>query len=131
METTKRSQETDQTNKPQHQQTAASATARNTPVSERVTNEVKEVADKAKDMAEGAKEKLTRAYDRTAEAVNGTYQKAVEYGKENPGKTTLIAFGVGVGVGMLLASGRSPRGRGRFVPPVMNALSEIATQLFR
>jgi ElaB/YqjD/DUF883 family membrane-anchored ribosome-binding protein len=129
METTKRSQETDQTNRPQHQQTTASASAKNAPA--RVTDEVKEVADKARDVAEGAKEKLTRAYDRTAEAVNGTYQKAVEYGKENPGKATLIAFGVGVGVGMLLASGRSPRGRGRFVPPVMNALSEIATQLFR
>lgn len=133
METTKRSQETDQTarqestNKPQNTQTSestASKTAR-----ERATEEVKE---EVKDVVGGAKQKLVDAYDRTATTLNDTYKKVAEYGKENPGKTTLIAFGVGVGVGLLLANAMTPRSRTRrIVPPVMNALSKIAVQLFR
>jgi hypothetical protein len=82
---------------------------------------------------ESAKQKVTEAYDRTASTVSDTYEKVIDYGKENPGKMTLIAFGAGLGVGLLLAGGMSsPRSRaGRIVPPVLNALSDIANQLLR
>jgi hypothetical protein len=53
------------------------------------------------------------------------------YGRENPGKLTLIAFGAGIGV--LLASGLgSGRSRNsRFAEPIVTALSQVALQLFR
>jgi ElaB/YqjD/DUF883 family membrane-anchored ribosome-binding protein len=61
-----------------------------------------------------------------------TWEQAMDYSRDNPGKSTLIAFGVGVGVGMLMAGGFATRSRTRrIVPPVMNALSEIASELFR
>jgi len=58
--------------------------------------------------------------------------RIMDYSRENPGRSTLIAFGVGVGVGLLMAGGIATRSRTqRIVPPVMNALSEIARELFR
>jgi ElaB/YqjD/DUF883 family membrane-anchored ribosome-binding protein len=80
------------------------------------------------------KETVTDAYDRTARGLNDGYSRAVDYGRSNPGKASLIIFGAGLGVGLLLAnsvnSGSRSR-RGRIVTPVMNALTDIATQLFR
>ena len=56
----------------------------------------------------------------------------MNYSRENPGKSTLIAFGVGIGVGLLMTNGITTRSRSqRIVPPLMNALSEIASALFR
>jgi predicted MFS family arabinose efflux permease len=51
----------------------------------------------------------------------------------NPGKTTLIAFGVGVGVGALLVGNfsESCSRRSRMVEPVMKAVSTLARELFR
>jgi ElaB protein len=52
------------------------------------------------------------------------------YGRENPGKITLIAFGAGLGLGLLLASSRRSRST-RYAEPVVNALSDIALEYFR
>jgi len=61
-----------------------------------------------------------------------TWEQAMNYSRENPGKSTLIAFGVGVGLGLLMVNGFTTRSRSRrIVPPLMNALSEIASELFR
>ena len=94
------------------------------------------VSEKAKEVIEGTRQKLTNAYDRTATNINQKYGKAVDYGKEHPGKASLLVFGAGIGAGLLLARQllhRQPaRSRtSRFVPPVMNALSQISAQLFR
>ena len=80
-----------------------------------------------------AKQKISDAYDQTSKSVNEQYEKAVDYGRENPGKTTLIAFGVGVGVGVLLLNSFSDTRsrRSRMVEPVMNAVSTFARELFR
>ena len=75
---------------------------------------------------------VSEAYNRASHSMNETWEQAMEYGRENPGKATLIAFGAGVGVGLLLANGFVTRSRSRrIVPPVMNALSEIASEIFR
>ena len=68
-------------------------------------------------------------YDRVNQSLNDNYDKAVYYGRENPGKTILIALGVGVGLGFLIgATARdSRRRRGGIDEPVINALS---TDLF-
>ncbi len=61
-----------------------------------------------------------------------TLDQAVDYGRDNPGTATLIAFGAGVGLGLLIASNVNSRSRSqRMVPPVMKALSDIAVEFFR
>jgi ElaB/YqjD/DUF883 family membrane-anchored ribosome-binding protein len=76
-----------------------------------------------------AKQALSEAYDKTSKTVSATYDQAVDYGREHPGQLTLIAFGAGIGIGLLLASAFSSRSR--IMPPVVNTLTEIATELFR
>lgn len=95
--------------------------------------QVNQLADRAAEATEQAKPAVSEAWDRTSRSLNETYQQAKDYGRENPGTMTLIAFGAGIGVGLLLAGGGgSYRSRTRrIVPPVMNALSEIATVFLR
>lgn len=91
-----------------------------------------EIKERGSEFADKAKQTVSEAYDKTSRTLNEGYGQALDYGRENPGKTVLIAFGVGIGVGLLLSNNMSPRSRaGRLVPPVMNALSDIAAQLFR
>jgi hypothetical protein len=78
------------------------------------------------------RQSVSEAYNRASHGVNETWEQAMNYGREHPGTATLIAFGAGVGVGLLLAGGLASRSRTRrIVPPVMNALSEIASEIFR
>jgi ElaB/YqjD/DUF883 family membrane-anchored ribosome-binding protein len=106
-----------------------------------VVNKDSSVADSMREHAEDrgaeildqAKRKAHQYYDRANKSVSEQFDKAIDYGRENPGKTTLIAFGVGVGVGLLLANGLSApprRRRHRFVGTVKNALSTFAQDLF-
>lgn len=75
---------------------------------------------------------VSEAYDKTSEALGNTYDQTMTYGRENPGKLTLIAFGAGIGIGLLLASGMGGRNRNsRFVEPVVTALSQVALEFFR
>ena len=77
---------------------------------------------------------VTDAYDKTSEVLTNTYDQTMTYGRENPGKLTMIAFGAGIGIGVLLASGfgggRSRRGS-RFAEPVVTALSQLALEFFK
>ena len=57
---------------------------------------------------------LGTAYDKTSGALSGTYTHAAKFGRQNPGKVSLITFGAGVGVGLLLAKALTPRRRGWF-----------------
>jgi len=80
-----------------------------------------------------AEQAVSDAYDKTAQTVSQTYEQAKSYSTENPGKTILIALGIGVGLGFLLgASSSSRRSRtGRYAQPVVNALSDLAQEYFR
>lgn len=78
-----------------------------------------------------AKRSMSHAYDRSARVIGDGYSQALAFGRQNPGKTTLIAFGVGIGVGMfLLGSRRHSRVR-RYGEPVVNALSNMAREFVR
>ena len=89
-----------------------------------VVRTVKEISDRATTA-------VGTAYEKTADAMGDTVDKVMTYGRRNPGKLTLIAFGAGLGVGVLIAAS-SPRSRtSRIVEPVVGALSEIALELFR
>jgi len=88
-----------------------------------------EIADQTKQAVGQTKEVLSEAYDKTSQTLNATYGQAMEYGREHPGQLTLIAFGAGIGIGLLLASTFSSRSR--IMPPVVDALTGIATEIFR
>jgi hypothetical protein len=78
------------------------------------------------------KEAVSTAYDKTTEVLNDTYARVVIYGRKNPGKAMLIAFGAGTGVGFLLAAGGRNRSRTPyFGEPVVNAVSQIASEFLR
>ena len=89
--------------------------------------------EQGQQMLDQAKQKMTDVYDRTSKGINETYHQAMDYGRQNPGTMTLIAFGAGIGVGILLAGGfAGSRSRtSRIVPPVMNALTEVAREFLR
>jgi ElaB/YqjD/DUF883 family membrane-anchored ribosome-binding protein len=91
-------------------------------------------ANGATEVVDQAKQAVTDVYNRASQSLNEGYTQAVDYSRENPGKTTLIALGAGIGIGLLLAgslsSSRSSR-TGRIVPPIMNALTEVAAAIFR
>ena len=91
-----------------------------------------EVMDQAREQFGEAYDRASEVYDRASRGVTESVDQALDYGRKNPGTATLIAFGAGVGFGLLIANGLNTRSRSqRIVPPVMNALSEIAAELFR
>jgi ElaB/YqjD/DUF883 family membrane-anchored ribosome-binding protein len=96
-----------------------------------------EVYEKARQTAGEAYEKTSEAvgeaYEKTSKAVTGAYEQAVGYGRENPAMMTLIAFGIGLGVGLLLASSaRRPHyGYRSFAEPVVDAISGLARDYLR
>lgn len=113
-------------NEPNEHNAAQRATAQVSKAAGDFTKEATQVVDQAKQVA-------TDAYNRASKTLNDGYSQAVDYGRENPGTTMLIAFGAGIGVGLLLAGGftssRTSR-TSRILPPIMNALTEIATEVF-
>jgi len=59
-------------------------------------------------------------------------KQAVTYGRENPGTAALIAFGAGIGLGILIGSSLNSRSRTtRIINPIMGALTDIAAEIFR
>jgi ElaB/YqjD/DUF883 family membrane-anchored ribosome-binding protein len=92
-----------------------------------------QVGERASETVDQAKRKVGELYDSANRSLNQQYDRAISYTRENPGTTTLIAFGAGVGVGMLLVSNltSSRSRRGRVIEPVMNAVSTLASELFR
>jgi ElaB/YqjD/DUF883 family membrane-anchored ribosome-binding protein len=91
-----------------------------------------DIKARAEHTYEQTKDTMSQAYDRTADALTGTYNQAMVYARENPGKTMLIAMGVGLSVGLVLA-GSARRGSRirRYGEPVVNALSDIALEVIR
>jgi ElaB/YqjD/DUF883 family membrane-anchored ribosome-binding protein len=79
-----------------------------------------------------AARKFSGAYDRTTEKVSSSYCKARDYSHDNPGKAMLITLGIGLGIGLLLSTNLHHYSRSsRIAQPVINALSDVATQFFR
>lgn len=83
------------------------------------------------DVYEQTERSASDAYDKTAHTVSETYEQVKSYSSKNPGKTILIALGIGVGLGLLLGASSRHSRTGRFARPVVNALSEIALEVFR
>ena len=124
--------------------TGTRATPSYTPVSDTLNDAANDVANLAATATQRAKDGVQTAYKETKQAVNdaygktsevlgNTYDQAMVYGKENPGKLTLIAFGAGIGFGVLLASGFSGgrRRSSRIAEPIVTALSQVAMEFLR
>ena len=89
------------------------------------------IQERGADIYEHAEQAVCDAYKKSAHTVSDTYGHVKNYSSENPGKTIIVALGIGFGLGILLgASSRRSRG-GRFVQPVLNAFSDIALGFFR
>jgi hypothetical protein len=87
---------------------------------------------KGAEVFDKATENINQAYDRAYRSMHETWDQALDYGRKNPGTSTLIAFGAGVGLGLLIASNMNSRSRPqRMVPPIMRALSDITMEFFR
>lgn len=122
-----------------------------TPMARAVSDGDQTVADKASNAAHAAREQLkgrgaemidevkkkaSEVYDQANKSLSEQYEKSIDYGRENPGKTALIAFGVGIGVGLLMMSNFGESRRRRVVEPFMNGgviiddatMQEVATK---
>jgi ElaB protein len=94
------------------------------------TTTPKDFMNRTAEAYDHTKETASRAYDKTSQALTDSYAHAMTYGRENPGKMTMIAFGIGFGMGLLVASSR--RGRvSRYAEPLVTALSDIALDFVR
>ncbi len=103
----------------------------NRPASEPDSPTARDTMDRGSASFDETKRAMRQAYDKSARAFGKTYDQALEYSRHNPGKTALIAFGIGVGVGMLLlGSGRRSR-MSRYGEPIVNALSDMALEFIR
>jgi ElaB/YqjD/DUF883 family membrane-anchored ribosome-binding protein len=94
------------------------------------TTTPKDLRSRSTEVYDQTKQAFTQAYDRTAETLTGTYDQAMTYGRENPGKLALIAFGAGLGFGLMMISGRRSRTR-RYGEPIVNALADMALEFLR
>lgn len=92
----------------------------------------KDFAERGAEAYAQTKEVVSDAYDKTTDVLNSAYQRVLVYGRQNPGTTMLAAFGAGAGVGLLLAiSGRRRSRTPYFGEPVVNAVSQIASEFLR
>src|SRR5512140_1160819 len=89
----------------------------------------KDLLNRGAEVYDQTKQTVSEAYDKTARTLSDGYEQAMMYGRENPGKMTMIALGIGFGLGLLMASRRS-RAR-RYAEPIINAVSDIALEFVR
>ncbi len=102
----------------------------------KATQGVAEAYNKTADKVSGAYEQIApaaqQAYDKTAHAANETYLQTKQYSHENPGKSLLIALGIGIGIGFIWGQSTTHHSRGgRYARPIVNAVSDVAMEFFR
>ncbi|MBO0720748.1 MAG: hypothetical protein J2P41_07995 [Blastocatellia bacterium] len=92
-------------------------------------------AGRQRDTAGHARDTINQAYTRASQGMNDTWEHAMDYSKEHPATATLLAFGAGIGLGLVIGGGlggfQSRRWRTRrIVPPVLDALSLLSREFF-
>ena len=112
-------------------QQTASATRRAKEGASELGRTVDEASRRGAEMYDQTKQVVTDAYGKATEAVNETYDQALRYGREHPGQLTLVAFGAGIAVGILLASSSRRSRTQRIAEPVVDAISRVALEFLR
>ena len=74
-------------------------------------------------MTKVARERISDAYDKTGRAMTNT----MKYGLQHPAQTSLVAFGVGLGLGAWISASRRPRAG--FGPALADALGAVGRQI--
>jgi ElaB/YqjD/DUF883 family membrane-anchored ribosome-binding protein len=99
------------------------------------TGQTGQTAKRVSEVAGQARDTINEAYSRASRGMSDTWEQAMDFSKEHPGAATIVAFGAGVGLGLLLAGGLGgfhSRGRTRrMVPPVLDAISMITREYLR
>ena len=114
-------------NQPTHSTTGQSGTA-----STRARESAEAFKERANEVVDEASKAASKAYDQASHVVGEKYEQAVNYSRSNPGTALLVAFGAGVGIGILVAAGMPSRSRvSRIAEPVVGALSQIALEFIR
>jgi ElaB/YqjD/DUF883 family membrane-anchored ribosome-binding protein len=99
---------------------------------QRAREQASHLTERGSEVLDQTKQAVSQAYGKTSEVLTDTYDQAMSYGRQNPGKLTLIAFGAGIAIGMLLSSGGRRGSRTeRIAEPVVDALSRVALEFFR
>jgi ElaB/YqjD/DUF883 family membrane-anchored ribosome-binding protein len=103
--------------KPNEAATARAASATGQRVADKLSDAAHDVLEhieeRGAEIIDQAKQKAGAAYEQANQRVSEQYEKAIDYGRENPGITALLAFGLGIGVGLLLVGSFSTlRSRG-------------------
>lgn len=98
----------------------------------RARDEASNIKDRASEVVDQTRQAVTNAYEQTTQALGNTYEQARTYSRQNPGTAMLVAFGAGVGLGIILASGLTGRSRmSRIAEPIVGALSQVAMEFLR
>lgn len=95
------------------------------------SEKAQKILEEGTEAYEKAEQTARDIYNKTSQKVSETYEKAKNYGYENPGTTILIALGIGVGLGLLIGTGSHGTRTNRIAKPVVRALSDIASEFFR
>ncbi len=90
----------------------------------------RDLLNRGSDVYNQTKQTVSQAYDRTARKLSQGYDQAISYGRDNPGTVTLVAFGAGFALGLLLSGTRRSR-TSRYAEPIVNVLSDIALDFVR
>ncbi len=88
-----------------------------------------QVMNTGADMYAKTQQAATEAYGKTAKVAGETYDQAKAFSRENPEKVAAIAFGVGLGLGILLCSRQSRTTRS--VQSVLDAVYGVASAFLR
>lgn len=77
------------------------------------------------------KKAVSDGYDKTSRIMSDGYGYAGNYGRENPGKMTLLILTAGFGLIYVLKKPSRYSQPNRYIRPVVDALSDIAQAFFR
>jgi ElaB/YqjD/DUF883 family membrane-anchored ribosome-binding protein len=89
------------------------------------------ILEHSSEVYEQAEQAVIDVYDKTAQSAREVYKQTNSYSDKNPGKIILISLVIGVGLVVLLLASSRLSYTGRFVQPVVNALSGIAREIVR
>lgn len=77
------------------------------------------------------KKSVTNGYDKTSRIMSRGYGYAGDYGRQNPGKMTLLILTAGLGLIYVLKTPSRHAQPNRYIRPVVDALTDIAQVFFR